>query len=93
MFGKTVTVRDQDRYGRTIADAILPDGRVVNHELVKAGMCWWYRKYAPDNETLKELEVEARQAKRGLWVDPNPSSTWHGGLPSLLMVLAVSKCD
>jgi hypothetical protein len=25
---------------------ILPDGRNLNHELVKRGYAWWYRKYA-----------------------------------------------
>ena len=43
-FGKTVTikVRDTDRYGRTVADVILPDGRLLNHELVREGMAWWF---------------------------------------------------
>ncbi len=76
MFGKTVTVRDQDRYGRTITDVILPDGRVLNQELVKAGMCWWYRKYS-DDQTLGELEAEARQQKHGLWADPSPVPPWE----------------
>ncbi len=79
VYGKTVTVRDlgQDRYGRTIAEVLLPDGRNLDHELVKAGFAWWYRKYAPDNETLKQLEREAREAKRGLWVDPDPIPPWQ----------------
>lgn len=48
-FGKEVMVKatGKDRYGRTIADVILPDGRNLNRELVKAGYVWWYRKYAP----------------------------------------------
>jgi endonuclease YncB( thermonuclease family) len=39
-FGKTVTVRvrDIDRYKRTVAEIILPDGRNLNHEVVRAGM-------------------------------------------------------
>ena len=78
VFGKTVTVSvlDVDRYGRTVGEVILPDGRVLNHELVRAGLAWWYRKYAPDDDTLKQLEAEARQAKRGLWVEPNPMPPW-----------------
>jgi micrococcal nuclease len=34
-FGKEVTVkfRDRDRYGRTVADVLLPDGKSLNHEL------------------------------------------------------------
>jgi endonuclease YncB( thermonuclease family) len=45
-FGKVVTVqpRRKDRYGRIVADVILPDGRTLNHELVRRGVAWWYRK-------------------------------------------------
>ena len=42
----------QDKYGRTLADLLLPDGTNINHELVKDGWCWWYRKYAPGNVEL-----------------------------------------
>ncbi len=51
-----------------------------NRELVKAGFAWWYRRYAPDDETLKQLEAEARAAKRGLWADPHvvPPWEWRG---------------
>jgi endonuclease YncB( thermonuclease family) len=38
-FGKTVTLRvhDVDRYGRQVAEIILPDGRNLNQEIVRAG--------------------------------------------------------
>src|SRR5712691_7992763 len=57
VFGKTVTVHvtDMDRYGRTVADVILPDGRVLNRELVAAGLAWWYRQYSRD-KSLGQLE-------------------------------------
>ena len=47
-FGKTVAVRvrDVDRYHRTVAEVILPDGRNLNQELVRAGLAWWYQQYA-----------------------------------------------
>lgn len=56
-FGKTVRVRElgTDKYGRTIGDVILPDRRVLNHELLKAGLAWWYRKYSKDF-SLGDLE-------------------------------------
>ncbi len=78
-YGKEVTVKDlgQGRDGRTIADVILPDGRVLNRELVKAGFAWWYRRYAPDDGTLAQLEQEAKGAKRGLWADPHPVPPWE----------------
>ena len=79
VFGQVVKVvpRDTDRYGRTVADVILADGRILNHELVRAGLAWWYRKYAPDIGTLAELEAAAREAKRGLWSQPNPVPPWE----------------
>ncbi len=48
VFGTTVTVQvvDRDRYGRTVGEVLLPDGRSLNRELVKAGFAWWYRRYA-----------------------------------------------
>lgn len=39
----TVKVRDVDRYGRLVADAILSNGLNLGHELMQAGMAWWYR--------------------------------------------------
>ena len=69
--------KDQDRYGRTVADVILPDGRNLNREIVKAGFAWCYRKYAPRDAELEALESEARHAKRGLWVDPHPIPPWE----------------
>ena len=79
VFGQVVKVVpwDTDRYGRTVADVILADGRILNHELVRAGLAWWYRKYAPDIGTLAELEAAARDAKRGLWSQPNPVPPWE----------------
>jgi hypothetical protein len=42
VFGKTVIVhvRAIDRYKRQIAEVILPDGRNLNREIVKAGFAW-----------------------------------------------------
>lgn len=77
-FGRSVTVepRDTDRYGRTIADVTLPDGRVLNRELVAAGMAWHYRRYS-DDETLARLERRAREARAGIWSDPRPVAPWE----------------
>jgi endonuclease YncB( thermonuclease family) len=92
-FGKTVTVRvrDTDRYGRTVADVILPDGRSLNREMVREGMAWWYRRYAPDDAELARLESEAKAAKRGLWGQPNPIPPWSwrrsAGVPQTAAVV------
>jgi micrococcal nuclease len=78
-FGKEVSVRvrDKDRYGRTVADVILPDGKNLNHALVKAGYAWWFRKYAPHDRELDRLERKAREARRGLWSDPHAIPPWE----------------
>lgn len=79
VFGKEVTLHTfgKDKYGRTIAEVILPDGTNVNHELVREGWCWWYRKYAPGDMVLERLENETREARKGLWADPQPMPPWE----------------
>ncbi len=78
VFGTTVTVQavDRDRYGRTVGVVLLPDGRSLNHELVKAGFAWMYRRYTND-QSLSDLEEEARVAGRGLWADAEPVPPWE----------------
>ncbi len=78
VFGNTVTVQvmDRDRYGRTVGVVLLPDGRSLNHELVRAGLAWMYRRYTND-QSLSDLEEEARVARRGLWADRNPIPPWE----------------
>jgi micrococcal nuclease len=71
-----VTRVDTDRYGRMVA-LIEVDGRVLNHEMVRAGLAWWYRKYAPRDELLEEFEAAARDARRGLWRDGTPIAPWE----------------
>ncbi|MBL0058541.1 MAG: thermonuclease family protein [Elusimicrobia bacterium] len=79
IFGKrvTVTVVNIDKYGRMVAWVRMEDDRLLNEEILLAGMGWWYRKYAPDNKTLESLEAEARSAKRGLWAEKNPLPPWE----------------
>jgi micrococcal nuclease len=49
---------------------------VLNQELLKAGLAWWYEKYSKDM-VLRDIEAEARTAKRGLWVYPDPVPPWE----------------
>ena len=72
-----VVPRDRDRYGRIVADVVPPDGRVLNDELVKARLAWWYRQHAQNIGTLPQFEAGAREAKRGLWSQPNPVLPWE----------------
>ena len=67
-----------DRYGRTVAQIILMDGRNLSEELVRAGLAWVYTRYCdqPVCERWLELEAKAREEKRGLWVDPTAAPPW-----------------
>jgi endonuclease YncB( thermonuclease family) len=77
-FGKDVTVYGdkRDRYGRTLAEVLLPDGRSLNQEIIKAGLAWWFRNYSNDLR-LAELERQAQLAKKGLWIEPHPVPPWE----------------
>jgi endonuclease YncB( thermonuclease family) len=72
--GRTVTVRvrDTDRYGRTVGEVVLQDGRSLNRELVRAGLAWWYRQYARGDAEPGRLKAQVRAARRGLWADSQP---------------------
>ena len=65
-----------DRYGRVISYSYLDDGRELSREMLKAGYAWHYKEYNSDPE-LAKLEIEAQQAKRGLWQDKNPIAPWE----------------
>jgi endonuclease YncB( thermonuclease family) len=76
-FGQEVTIKEHggDKYGRTIGDVILRDGRSLNTELVRSGLAWHYVQYSKDPE-LARLEKGARAAKVGLWSDPKAVAPW-----------------
>jgi micrococcal nuclease len=71
----TVAVKHLVQAGLLVADVILPDGSVLNQELVKAGSAWRSRKYGK-SPVLAALEQAARKAKRGLWANPDPVPPW-----------------
>ena len=61
---------------RLLGEVVLPDGRSLNQELVRAGYAWWFRRYSRDS-TLARLEQEAREWRRGLWADAAPIPPWE----------------
>lgn len=82
VFGKDVSlsVKDKDRYGRTVADVRL-DKRWINLELVREGWAWMYRQYSKSRE-LDEAEQQARRSKAGLWADKDPVPPWEYRRPT-----------
>ncbi|MBF0358374.1 MAG: thermonuclease family protein [Magnetococcales bacterium] len=70
-----VLVKESDRYGRTVAKVILPDGQNMSHAMVAMGLAWRHIYFAKD-PILKTLEAEARKKRLGLWADKNPTPPW-----------------
>lgn len=83
VFNKQVAVeyKKRDKYGR-IVGKILVDGVDANLEQIKVGLAWHYKKYVKeqpvaDRATYSQSEVLAKAERRGLWIDPNPTSPWY----------------
>lgn len=70
-----VEVQNVDRYGRIVGLVILPDGKILNEELLKAGLAWHYTYYDKTEEFAK-LERNAKRRKVGLWRHKNPIPPW-----------------
>ncbi len=94
IFGRDVAVewRKKDRYGRTVGkvmvaepacrEAACPKILDACHAQIVAGMAWWYRQYAKEQESgdanrYEQSELEARARRIGLWSDPQPTPPWE----------------
>ncbi len=91
VFGRQVLVEwhKRDRYQRIVGKIMVAqpgcsscDGTIdVGLEQIKAGMAWWYRKYASEQATedrnlYETTEAKARKGEVGLWRDPEPVPPW-----------------
>jgi endonuclease YncB( thermonuclease family) len=94
VFGQSVRliVKDRDRYARTVAIVILPVDRQlagtkpdeinVNEGMVREGYAWWYEKFAPKSDQLRQAQADAMRAKRGIWSEAKtavPPWEWRKG--------------
>jgi len=78
VFRKIVEVAriGETSYGRPVAWVSI-NGKSLNKELIRAGLAWWYRWYAPHESELAQLERVAREKGIGLWSQPNPIPPWE----------------
>jgi micrococcal nuclease len=62
------TNSDKDKYGRLLRYVYLPDGTLVNAKLIADGYAFAYTVFPLTKlDEFRALEVEAREANRGLW--------------------------
>ncbi len=74
---------NRDRYNRLLRYVYLPDGRLVNAEIIKQGYGFAYTSFPFDKlEEFRLLGEEAREAGRGLWTACEPEPNEYGGYTS-----------
>ena len=71
----TIEITGKDGNDRILGFTYLEDGTELSHEMIKAGLAWHYKKYNSDT-VLSDLEIEAKELKKGLWVNENPMAPW-----------------
>ena len=65
----------KDPYNRTLAYVFLPDGRLANEEIIRAGFAEVYRRFEYARKpAFFAAEREAKGAKRGMWAKRRPGS-------------------
>ena len=76
---KTVRVNYtfKDKYDRLIGEVFLPEGKLLNEEMLKAGLAWHYRVKHPHSSFLEKLEYKAWKKNLGLWVQETPIPPWE----------------
>lgn len=68
-----------DRYKRSVALVLLPDGMTLQERLLIAGLAWVDPRYCdrPECAAWEEKEQVARTAGVGLWAAPDPVPPWE----------------
>lgn len=59
-----------------LGEGKLYDGRVVNEELLRAGLAWVFVKYCKVDRYYN-IEADAGKRRVGLWVDREPVAPWE----------------
>jgi endonuclease YncB( thermonuclease family) len=70
-----------DRYKRMVC-VVTVEGKDVSLEQIRLGMAWHYKKYANEQKVEERTlyakeELEARDSKRGLWVEKKSMPPWE----------------
>ena len=68
-------VEEIGRYGRAVA-SLEVQGSDLGALLIRRGLGWWYREYAPGETEYARLQRQARNAGRGLWAQESPVTPW-----------------
>lgn len=74
---------NRDRYKRLLRYVYLPDGKLVNAEIIKQGYGFAYLSFPVTKaDEFRAYEKEASEASRGLWSSCQPTKNQYGGYTS-----------
>lgn len=83
ILNKKITVEkiDVDRYGRVVCKVFFPtEKKKQSHELntllLQKGYAWWYKQYAPKEQTYQTAQSSAQRKRVGLWRYKNSIAPW-----------------
>ena len=77
------TNTNRDRYGRLLRYIYLPDGRLVNAEIIKAGYGFAYTGFPfTKSDEFLNYQTQAREQNKGLWYSCKPTANQYGGFTS-----------
>ncbi len=70
-----------DRYRREVC-RVLVGGSDAGLEQIRAGMAWFFRRYAKElpperRRQYTDMEAQAQAERRGLWADAEPVAPWE----------------
>lgn len=74
---------NRDRYNRLLRYVYLPDGRLVQEEIIKNGFGFAYTSFPfTKSDQFRQFETEARTQSKGLWGSCQPAQNERGGYTS-----------
>jgi len=74
---------NRDRYNRLLRYIYLPNGTLVNAEIIKQGYGFAYLSFPfTKADEFRQYETQARNANRGLWSNCQPTKNQYGGYTS-----------
>lgn len=74
---------NRDRYNRLLRYVYLPDGTLVNAEIIKQGYGFAYVSFpTAKKEEFKQYQEDAKAQNKGLWAGCKPTQNEYGGYTS-----------
>ena len=75
--------QNRDRYNRLLRYVYLPDGRLLNAEIIKQGYGFAYLSFPfTKSDEFRKYQTEARESNLGLWSSCQPQQNEFGGYTS-----------